>query len=887
MSSVGDKNLRTMKKKLSFLFVLFLTCSFSLFAQVTVKGVVIDKDTKESLIGATISVPAEKKDVITDLDGSFTLKLSKVGDPITISYIGYHSKTIKSVADMGEIELESSAIGLDDVVVTSSVAIRRKTPVALSVVEPEFIEAKLSTQEFPEILKSTPGIYATKEGGGFGDAKMRLRGFESENIAVMINGAPMNDMEWGGLYWSNWAGLSDVTRSMQVQRGLGAAKVASPSIGGSVNIVTNSTDAKRGGHVYYGLANDGYNKIAASFSTGLTDKGWAMSFLGSKTWGDGYIMGTEFESYTWFVNISKIINHDHRISFTGFGTPQWHNQRKDQLNIKEWRQLGIKDFAKFNATYGFDSNGERVNANRNRYHKPQFSLNHMWTMNEKSSLSNVVYMSIGDGGGRRWRGKNYTDLYGSSQSGELNWAYRDPLTKYVDYGKVRQENFEGRNGSENVISESINNHIWLGLLSTFTTKLTDNIELYGGLDIRYYAGEHTEEIIDLMGGKYFIDTYRNDKAPKAIADPNWKNQKLMVGDKIYRDNTGYVAQEGFFSQAEYNKDKLSTFIALSGSLSTYWREERYYEDHAESKSKTFPSFTVKGGANYNLDKKHNVFFNTGFMSRAPFMQNGYFTNMNQSNVTNPAAVNEKSYSVEIGYGYRSSIFTANLNLYHTKWMDKLMVKRDASTESFINLSGVDARHQGIELEFVLRPMHNLDIKGMVSIGDWIWDSKAEGYAYDSNGNPLGGVPEFSDAHRVSIDLKDVRVGNSAQTTLALGANYKIPFLDNLTIGADYTYSARNYAKYGISMPDIGKSSKYYTPWKIPSAGVLDMNASYKMNVVGLDMRLMANVNNVLNKEYIADALEYNPTNPEGTSWQDIPVYYGFGRTYSVALKVSF
>lgn len=886
-----------MKKKLSFLFLLLITCSFTLLAQVTIKGVIVDKDTKESLIGATVSVPSENVGVMTDLDGSFTLKISKLGEEITISYIGYHTKTIKSAANMGEIGLETSAIGLDDVVVTSSVAIRRKTPVALSVVEPDFIEAKLGTQEFPEILKSTPGVYATKQGGGYGDSRINLRGFESENIAVMINGAPMNDMEWGGVYWSNWAGLSDVTRSMQVQRGLGAAKVASPSIGGSMNIVTKSTDAKKGGHVYYGLGNDGYNKVAASFSTGLTDNNWAMTFLGSKTWGDGYAMGTEFEAYTWFVNISKIINHDHRISFTAFGTPQWHNQRSDRLTIPTWKSIDMQDYTKYNATFGYDENGERVNSSRNRYHKPQLSLNHMWTINEKSSLSNVVYMSIGDGGGRRWRGRDNSVLnYGASINGELNGVtddntgYRDMSTMYVDYGKVRRENFENPNGSHNVISESINNHIWAGLLSTYTTKLTDEIEFYGGLDIRYYAGEHTEKIVDLMGGKYYIDEqYRKNSSygkARAAKDPEWAMQKLKVGDKIYRDNMGYVAQEGFFSQAEYNKNKLSAFVALSGSLSTYWREERYYEENVESKSKTFPSFTTKAGANYNIDRKHNVFFNTGYMSRSPFMQRGYFTNMNQSNETNPGAVNEKSYSFEVGYGYRSSIFTANLNLYHTKWMDKTMVTK-ADDDSYVNLSGVDARHQGIELEFVLRPIHNLDIKGMVSIGDWIWDSRATGYAYDKNGDPIGGVPEFADGHKISIDLKDVRVGNSAQTTFALGANYKVPFLDGFTVGADYTHFSRNYAKYTINMPNIGQATKYYTPWKIPSAGIFDLNASYKMNIVGMDARLSGNINNVLNKEYITDATDPNSMNPTGSTWDKVAVFYGFGRTYSVALKVNF
>ena len=111
----------------------------------------------------------------------------------------------------------SDAFALSDVTITSSVAIARKTPVAVSTITPVFIEEKLGTQEFPEILKSTPGVYATKQGGGYGDSKITIRGFKSENVAVMINGVPMNDMEWGGVYWSNWAGLSDVTRSMQVK----------------------------------------------------------------------------------------------------------------------------------------------------------------------------------------------------------------------------------------------------------------------------------------------------------------------------------------------------------------------------------------------------------------------------------------------------------------------------------------------------------------------------------------------------------------------------------------------------------------------------------------------------------------------------------------------
>lgn len=107
----------------------------------------------------------------------------------------------------------------------------RQTPVAVSTIRASVIQEKLGNQEFPEILSTTPSIYATKQGGGFGDSRITIRGFDTQNSAVMINGIPVNDMENGAVYWSNWAGLSDVTTAIQVQRGLGSSKLAVSSVG--------------------------------------------------------------------------------------------------------------------------------------------------------------------------------------------------------------------------------------------------------------------------------------------------------------------------------------------------------------------------------------------------------------------------------------------------------------------------------------------------------------------------------------------------------------------------------------------------------------------------------------------------------------------------------
>lgn len=877
-----------MKKVFSF-FVVILIAQLS-FSQGLVKGIVVDKATNEALVGVTVLNPATGTGVSTNLDGSFAIKVPAGKQELKISYIGYSNKLVQVSSqnlNLGNIAIETEAIGLNDVTVTSSVAIRRKTPVALSVIEPITIENKLGTQEFPEILKSTPGVYATKQGGGFGDSRINLRGFESANIAVMVNGVPVNDMEWGGVYWSNWAGLSDVTRSMQVQRGLGASKVAAPSLGGSINIVTRSTDAKKGGAVSYGIANDGYEKIGFSASTGLTKDNWAITLLGSKTVGNGYIQGTEFESYSYFVNISKKISDAHQLSFTAFGAPQWHNQRNtsntlsstDKLTIAEWQKQPLK--YKYNPSYGFDMNGQRKVSSYNVYHKPQISLNHFWTINEKSSLSTALYMSIGNGGGNSGQGYTSADRtnFNGASNGVPNTLFRSEDGTF-DYGAIYTLNKASETGSKMVMSNSINKHIWYGLLSTYNTKIGQDIDVSGGLDLRYYKGTHTNEITDLYGGSFFIDN--------TIAG---STKKLKMGDVVYRDYDGYLTSQGFFGQAEYNKNGLSAFVSLSGSNTVNWRYDRFYYDAANARSatKSFLGYSAKGGANYNIDDHHNVFANLGIISRAPFFSGGVFLNSTNSNVTNPDAVNEKAFSAEIGYGFKSKYLTANLNVYRTKWMDKTMVRyiSGITQESLTaNIQGVNALHQGVELDFVARPIKDLEFTGMVSIGDWNWLNNASGYLYNAQNQPVdksGNVVEMLSANHAKIDvnLKDIHVGNSAQNTAAIGFNYQL--LNGFRIGLDGNYYGRNYSYYNVSSVASNiSSSSYSQPWRIPDAVTLDLNANYRFKIGEFDATLIGNIDNILDSHYITDAVD----GADHTS-KTAAVFYGFGRTWSTTLKIKF
>ena len=302
---------------------------------------------------------------------------------------------------------------------------------------------------------------------------------------------------------------------------------------------------------------------------------------------------------------------------------------------------------------------------------------------------------------------------------------------------------------------------------------------------------------------------------------------------------------------------------------------------------------MKGGANYNFNEHHNVFFNAGYISRAPMFNNVFLT-YTSSNVTNPDAKNEKVLSFEVGYGYRLKWLQVDLNAYWTKWMDKSMAKQlsvgTQQTDGYINMAGLDARHQGIELEVKASPLYWLDLNGMFSIGDWQWDSNAKGYIYDANGQPLdkdgnvASAPLAEDHYFAGIALKGIRVGGSAQTTAALGATVKIG--KQIRIGADWTLYARNYAYYQVSSSNLtpGKTTTVADPWKAPTASQFDLNASYKFKLAGLNATISGNVNNLFDYQYLGKV--WNPRSGAANK-DNVYGFYAFGRTFSTRLKVNF
>jgi len=846
-----------MKKFKNLVVVALFFASVTIFGQTKLTGTVVDSS-NEALPGASVLVKGTSNGTSTDFDGKFMLTATTSSGTLVISFVGYASTEVafSSAADLGKITLQEDANALDEIVVTAtSFAIDRKTPVAVSTLRAADIERKLGSQEFPEVLKSTPGVYATKAGGGFGDGRINMRGFNSENVAVMINGVPVNDMENGRVYWSNWAGLADVTSAMQVQRGLGASKVAVPSIGGTINILSKTSDIRKGGSIIATTGNNGYQKYGFTLSTGLMDNNIAATVSFASTTGEGYVDGTQFKGYNYFVNFSKELNDNHKISFTTFGAPQRHGQRQNMSTIATYRnaESGIR----FNPDWGY-KNGQVTHIEDNFYHKSQTSLNHYWTINDMTSVSTAVYASFGSGGGGGTAGTN-RDLFGVRLGGSDQPVDLDNIVS------INRAN--GALGSEAILRASRNDHSWYGVLSTFKTQLSEKLDLIAGVDWRTYTGKHFREVTDLLGGDYFLDD----------SNVNNPNAALNVGDKFGYNNDGKVGWLGFFAQLEYGTDKFNAFVSTSAQRTSYQRIEYFLydlstaagKDIATSEKINLNGYSIKGGANFILDDVQNVFANIGYFER-PATFGAVFNGYNNTKI-NADAENEKVFSMELGYGVRGEKFAANVNLYRTQWNDRAFTRNIRATEPgaedyTANLLGVNALHQGVEFDFTYKYSNKLNFSGMLSLGDWKWD------------NDLDNVPVFDENQNqvttISLPIQGLRVSNSAQTTAALGMSYD--FWDKTSITLDYNYFADLYARIDV-LDYANASERPSDSWKAPSYSTVDASLRHGFSLGEFDTTVTVRVNNLFDTEYVADALDAS----------DPLVWFGYGRTFSLSAKIKF
>ncbi|MDA7501661.1 TonB-dependent receptor [Chitinophagales bacterium] len=903
------------------LLLCVLLSSFSLQAA-TVSGKVTDAETGEGLIGAQVKI-TETKGAITDLDGYYTLEVDAGEYQLICSYVGYDRQERSVTVGSSDVKENFKMKGqyMEVVTVTAGLARERETPVAFASISQAKIEEELGGRDLPMVLNSTPGVYATEQGGGVGDARVSIRGFDQRNIAVMVDGLPVNDMENGQVYWSNWAGLNAVTRSMQVQRGLGAAKIAIPSIGGTINIITKGIESDKGFAFTQKIGSTGLFTSELSATTGRLKNGWAITAFAAYQTGEGW--GDELFSRrgTYFLKIDKEIGK-HLISFTGLGAPQQHGQRTSKRlltyhDAEHAIRAGVTDSLKLAAAenwgYRYNENwgtyrpyeivnGDtsevavtKFNAKRNHFHKPQISLKDYWSISKRVSFSNIIYLSIGKGGGARLS----TGVAGyQDDTGQLNVQSFYNANRFGLFSIDESVSATERKAGIYVLSSN-NEHFWYGLLSTVNVNWENGFKMSIGIDARDYEGSHYRTPYDLIGGDYVV--LSNDDQTRETS-----NLARRVGDKISYNNDAFVRWLGGFGQLEYGNGLINAFVNATWSYSGHKRvdyfrpmdlvladttireaitfdvpyefgDQIYTVDSIEAQYSTAPwiwlaGYTIKGGMNYNLDEHNNVYFNAGYYSKVPRFRNIF----DFSNSAVIGVENEKIKAVEVGYGLKYSKFAANANVYYTAWENRpvestpTVIDPDTEERLSYNINGMKARHQGVELDFIYKFAKKWEIEGLASLGDWIWNSVDTAQIINANQQLLG---------TVVFDAKGVHVGDAAQYQFGGSLRYE-PF-NGFYIKAQSTYFAKNYADFDPTNLTVGSGNESRDSWQIPDYYTVNLFAGYKFNWRGSRCSLNAAVTNLLNERYITDATNGSDFGPTTSR-----VYIGRGRVGTLSLKIS-
>lgn len=919
-------------RNLILLFSLLIGANLN--AQILLQGYIYDDNTSETLIGANI-VTSNGTGTVSDYNGYYEISLPKGEVEITVSYVGYQEIKKKLILTKNtEYNFYLNTQILDEVEVVSDIARSRETPVAFSNVSPKQIEEELAGQDIPLILNSTPGVYATQSGGGDGDARISIRGFNQRNVAVMIDGIPMNDMENGWVYWSNWFGLNIMTKTIQVQRGLGASKLAIPAVGGTMNILTKGIDNKEGLKFSQDLGSNGFLISTVGYNSGKLKNDWGYSLAASYKKSNGWVDQTWSEGFFYYMKIQKKIKN-HNLSFTAFGAPQSHGQRSYKKEIALYdkgyaSKLGIDttgvdgDYGlRYNEHWGelnrytvnFDDNGnpidtlfakrEIINSKLNYYHKPQLSFNHLWAVSNNLVVSNILYASLGNGGGTGVTPSIVASSFDENRQIDFQTIYDNNSgnTRHPFLGDVSIDpNYSStEHKSTQFLRSSINNHRWFGLLSTYNYQHNDEYTFSGGVDLRHYTGEHYREVYDLLGGDYYV---ANDNV--AASD---SSAVIRKGDKFSYHNDGLVKWAGLFQQMEYKTGNWSAFVNVSLSSTGYKRIDYFkpldlvledttyvqslsYGDtivhnqneytinseearHTESDWKWIPGYTLKTGLNYNVDEYNNVFMNIGYLEKAPKFNNIFdFDNQLFKNIRN-----EQVYAIELGHSFHSPKFTSNLNTYSTKWKNKPQSGSTVVDGEPIkyNINGMDALHRGVELDLVYKISSKVALEFLSSIGDWKWASADTIRSYDDNNNLLG-VDYF--------DATGVHVGDAAQLQIGSSLRYsptKNSYVKLKAMRFDNHYA--DFNPFDLKDENAGRDS-----WKMPAYNLFDLHAGYKFRYDKVYLDFKINVLNILNTRYISDALN-NDTYVSGNQFNfdaaSASVFFGMGRRLTSSLKLSF
>lgn len=913
-----------------FVFGIFPVLSFA-WQQTVVKGSVIDGATYQPLHNVAITIENTSQTTATDLEGkfSFTVNIPLGEQILKVEKAGYVTKRFPIVVhegqtvDISDMTLDIDVTGFND-----------RFIITLS--DDELSDdGSGGADNISGLLQASQDVFQQTVAFEFSSSFFNIRGLDSENALVLINGITMNKLFNGRPQWNTWGGLNDMFRNQELTTNLAASNYTFGGALGSTNISTRASEYRKGGRVTYSSSDRSYShRVIASYATGLMKGDWTAAVAIGRRWGEeGFQEATLYDANAFFASVEKKINDRHSINATIIYTP--NRRGKSSPNTQEVYDLkGIK----YNEYWGYQD-GKKRNSRVKEVDEPILMLNHYWTINNHSTLQTNLSYQFGKTGNSRLdysgganpsaayyqklpsyaladsKGPDYARAYQLEQDflkdGQIDWnrIYDANITNTVAGLPAAYALYEDRNDDAQLTVNSI-----------FTSDVSEHLTINGAINYSHLKSENFAHVKDLLGSSGMLNVDSFDNIQYDLQNPN---RIVGEGDRFKYNYNLYAHVISGFAQAQLRYRKFDFFGALHLVNTSYQREGLYqhelYANNSFGKGDklSFTGFGAKGDVTYKLSGKHLLNFSAAYLTRAPSLKNTYSNARENHNSVKNITV-EKLTSMDLSYRFRSSMVNAKLSGYYTKIADANDISfyyadglssselSENQTSAFVQevLQGIDKLHFGLEFGLEAQVTSAIKLKGVAALGQFTYANNPNLYLTSSKFIAADGV-DFGPAN-----LKNYKLSGGPQTAYAVGFEYRDPdywwfgamanFFDNTYVKVNPLTRTRNFYLDVDGMPlnnyDPEIAKQLLKQEKFDDYMIVNLvgGKSWRLNnnFVGIFM----SINNLFDVTYKTGGFEQgrnaNYTEVKQDADNDLPLFgpkywYGRGTTYFLNAYIRF
>lgn len=920
-----------MKKTILACLVLLYYTPTVFGQQAGVSGSVKDALSLEPLPDVTIKIEGTTHGTETDASGVFEFYgVLPLGNQILkVSKAGYSSKRFPIIISEGTpVNIQDMLLQLDPTSKTDLFTI------VLS--DDELNDDTSAADNISGLLQASKDVYQRTAAFEFSPSFYKIRGLDSNQGALLINGLEMNSLHNGRPQWSNWGGINDVLRNQEFNFGLASSTYSFGGVLGTTSIITQASTYRQGGRITYSASNRSYsNRVMASYASGVSKQGWAYALSLGRRWGnEGYQEATFYDANSFFVSVEKRLNDKHSLNFTGFYTP--NRRGKSSPNTQE--VYNLKSIT-YNEYWG-NHDGEKRNSRVKNIAEPILMLTHYWDVNSKSKLQTNMAYKFGKatnsrldypGGGNPSpayyqklpsyfladaNGPDYTNAYLSEQQfindGQIDWD------------RIYDANITNTDAGLNaayVLYDDRTDDNQLSINAVYNSQINDHVLISSAVNYRHLKSENYGILTDLLGASSYLNVDAFDGWQYDLQHPD---RLVEEGGKIKYNYVLYANISSGFVQAQFKYRKLDYFLSVNLAHTNYQREGLFqneaFQEYSLGKSErlSFLGIGVKGGATYKFSAKHVFEMHVAYLSQAPNLQNS-FSNPRENNAVVKNIETEKTIAIDFSYVYRSPIITSKvtgffidkrdaneIGFYYADGLTSAGVEFN-ETSAFVQevLQGVNTLHYGLEFGVEAQLTKTFKLKAAGSVGQYTYNNNPNLYLTSSSFVTEDGAINFG-----ASQLKNYKLSNGPQGAYSFGFEYRDP--DYWWFGATANYFTNAY----LDVSPLTRTSNFYLdddglPFNDYDPEVAKQllkqerfNEYVVVNLIGgkswkiktYYLGLFVSINNVLDTIYKTGGFEQgrnanyeelktdfeNPKRVFGPKY-----WYGRGTTYFVNLNIRF